>query len=158
MCAHTQIYTAQPTHIHPTHTHTYTHCSDRRGSSANKPLNNLEVDPCDVCHSMLPPLLLSIVAACADCGEEVPCLSRLEGGGSWTSQVCVCECVNVCLGVCARTLVCGCVNGCVHMRDQLWQSDGGAYCSTAPIAQTHLGLPEKKVVAGLSQLPSRSLP
>eukprot|EP00967_Tisochrysis_lutea_P144487 scaffold269886_cov12-Tisochrysis_lutea.AAC.1 len=56
------------------------HC--RRGNRARSALDDLELDPCDVCHSTLPPLLLSIVAACADCGEEVPCLGRLEGGGA----------------------------------------------------------------------------
>eukprot|EP00798_Chlamydomonas_sp_ICE-L_P013338 gene13338-19177_t len=35
-----------------------------------------EVDPCEVCHSHVPPLLLSIAASCYTCGMDRPCLSE----------------------------------------------------------------------------------
>jgi hypothetical protein len=47
------------------------------------------VDPCLRCHSTLPPIMLSIAAACADCGVRVPCLGRLTGasGGAVSEKV-----------------------------------------------------------------------
>ncbi len=43
-----------------------------------------EADPCGKCQCKLPPLVLSVAAACATCGERVPCLGPLdscEGSG-----------------------------------------------------------------------------
>eukprot|EP00798_Chlamydomonas_sp_ICE-L_P013229 gene13229-19070_t len=37
-----------------------------------------EVDPCQVCHSSVPPLVLSIAASCFTCGMERACLSEDE--------------------------------------------------------------------------------
>lgn len=57
-------------------------CRRGRRAEGGGQLEDLELDPCDVCHSTLPPLLLSIVATCPDCGQELPCLGALQGGGA----------------------------------------------------------------------------
>jgi len=41
-----------------------------------------ELQPCDVCHCTMPPLLLSIAAACADCGSRMPRLLGLHNAGA----------------------------------------------------------------------------
>jgi ABC-type nickel/cobalt efflux system permease component RcnA len=45
------------------------------------PLSNsdLDLDPCEHCHSTIPPLVLDVTAACLECGESRPCLSSESG-------------------------------------------------------------------------------
>jgi len=37
------------------------------------------IEPCESCHSTVPPLLLSIIASCGDCGQRRPCLPESNG-------------------------------------------------------------------------------
>ncbi|KXZ55451.1 hypothetical protein GPECTOR_2g1000 [Gonium pectorale] len=46
-----------------------------------------EVDPCEVCHCTLPPLLLSIAASCSECGRRRMCM---ESGASGCCRDCSC--------------------------------------------------------------------
>jgi hypothetical protein len=76
-----------------------------------------------MCHSTLPPLLLSIEAACVDCGEEMPCLGKLEGGAG--SQVGVHVFVRVCVFVCDDACEAACVDCKEETPYDLKQLEGG---------------------------------
>lgn len=64
-----------------------------------------EMDPCEHCHSTLPPLLLSIMASCADCGSRVPCMDNAGHASGHESSCCA---------VCVKTEPCCADEGHSH--------------------------------------------